>query len=168
MKTLEEVASSVEAMCNQHGWDQLPMIFHIKRGDDSYEIVAMDVIEGSLYDSLDNTVADQNADCVALMTEGWTYSQDVADEIKKAADFMVENLGTNPEDTITDVSQMYYQFFPPSQDKNRVEVRTITAISLDEKPAVVMRRRDEDPETADAMDGRILDALTAFILRKRS
>lgn len=169
MKSLESVAQDIELMCNEHGWDQLPMIFHVKRSNDEHTIVAFDILEGNLYDNLEFGKVTEGADCVALMTEGWTYSEYVENEIKKAADFMVEHLGSSPDETMREITQMYYQYFPPSQDKNRVECRMVTVISLDEKPAAVMRRNDgSEPVLSEAVDGRVLDALISYITRKYS
>lgn len=169
MTTLEQVAQGIETLCNQHGWDQLPMLFYIKRGDDSFGVIEFDIIEGNIFEGIESAPIHKNADCVVLMTEGWTYSEAIQAEIQKAADFMVEHLGSDPKETMNEMSIMYYQYFPPSQDKNRVECRTVTAISLDEKPMAVIRKNDgSEPIVSDLVDGRVYDSLVAYITRDRA
>lgn len=168
MTTLEQVAQGIETLCNQHGWDQLPMLFYIKRGDDSFGVIEFDIIEGDVYEGIESAHVNNDADCVAFMVEGWTYSDNIQTEIKKAADFMVEHLNTDLSETMNEISRMYYQYFPPSQDKDRIECRTVTVISLDEKPAAIIRRNDgSEPIASEVVDGRIHDALIAYITRDR-
>lgn len=164
MRTLEEKARNLEEVCNEFGWDQLPMLF-IYKGDQILDFAVMDGDKQDMYNFLSTFTPDADTSAVGFMTEGWIYGPDMLSFMEDVAVAMAQATGEDKAAVAARVAQATWEEFPPSQDQQRREVRNVLVMELDGSHTSVTRIRDEEPTITERDEGRIIDALTALMKR---